>query len=94
MFHTPVLCKVLKDWKNKGKVVPVPLMTAYVGVEVQLHAYLISARNGEKWITSWNCRFILEERAPSIIEQEAEWAQELVWILWWKSTYDLLFSSP
>jgi hypothetical protein len=51
-------------------------------MDLQLHAFLISARNGEKWINSRPGRFIPVERVSSTIEQESVRVSELVWTLW------------
>jgi hypothetical protein len=54
-------------------------MKTYERMEVQLHAFLISAEDGSKWSASRLGRFLTAEKDPlAPIIQEAKWAPEPV----------------
>jgi len=47
-----------------------------------LHTFLTSALDGDEWSGSRPGHFIPRERVPLLIEQEAGWAPEPVWMFW------------
>jgi hypothetical protein len=57
-------------------------MKTYCGVEVQLHAFLNSALDGDEWSTSRPGRFTPRERARGTLGQDAGWAPQPFWTQW------------
>jgi hypothetical protein len=54
-------------------------MKMYVGVEVQLHAFLTSALYGGEWPASCPGHFTPRRKIPVSITQEVGWYPEPVW---------------
>jgi len=53
-------------------------LKAYGGVDLKLHALLISALDGDEWSVSSPGHFNARERSPIIIGWEAGWSPESV----------------
>jgi len=56
------------------------------GGEIELHTFLVWARDGGMRSASFLCCLTLRERAQVYIGQKAQWALELVWTLWTSKT--------
>jgi hypothetical protein len=52
----------------------------HIGVaEIKLHSFLTSALHGGDLSASHHGRFTPRARTPITIEQDAEWASQLIW---------------
>jgi hypothetical protein len=52
-----------ENYSAKGKVVPVRITKAYVGIHVKVHAFSASAVYGAEWSASHSGRFHTEGKA-------------------------------
>jgi hypothetical protein len=61
-------------------------LQAYGGGEIQLHTFLVWARDGGVWSASFLCCLTPREIVQVHVGQKAKWDHETVWTIWTKKS--------
>jgi hypothetical protein len=72
--------------KGQCKIVLVQAIKTYEGVDIELHSFLTSVRDGSGWSDSCFGPFATRRRTSVLIVQKSKWTVEMIWTVRWINT--------